>query len=464
MKFSGSRCFFVGLRWPIKISLTLDPVSNNSETMTIKRKILFANIPGQGHFNPLTCLAVYLKNQGHDVRWYAGRIHHKKLQQLSIPFFPFSKARDIDPGELDELFSERKKMSNLVKKLKFDLRNVFILRSKEFYEDIKEIDKSFPFDLLICDISFTGLPFVKEKMGRPVFSIGIFPIMETSKDLPPYGLAMLPSQSLFGKLKQKFFKFLADRVLFKESHDHFRSILKQHGIPTTNKNIFDLAYEMSTLVLQNGTPGLDYKRSDLSKNIRFIGPMFPAGNVARSNTSMLAERLKRFKKVILVTQGTVEKNVNKIIVPTIEAFRNTDNMLVVTTGGGQTQEMRNLYAADNVLIEDFIPFDDIMPYCDVYITNGGYGGVMYGIKNKLPLVVAGIHEGKNEINARIGYLGLGINLETENPKPEQIRKATEKILSNSSYKKNVIALSEEFQRYEPGPLCEKYMVEILDAK
>ena len=29
----------------------------------------------------------------------------------------------------------------------------------------------------------------------------------------------------------------------------------------------------------------------------------------------------------------------------------------------------------------------------------GYGGVMLGIENQLPLVVAGLHEGKNEINA-----------------------------------------------------------------
>jgi hypothetical protein len=32
-------------------------------------KILFANIPADGHFNPLTPLAVHLQSLGHDVRW-----------------------------------------------------------------------------------------------------------------------------------------------------------------------------------------------------------------------------------------------------------------------------------------------------------------------------------------------------------------------------------------------------------
>jgi hypothetical protein len=32
------------------------------------------------------------------------------------------------------------------------------------------------------------------------------------------------------------------------------------------------------------------------------------------------------------------------------------------------------------------------------------GGVLLGIQNKLPMVVAGVHEGKNEINTRMVIL------------------------------------------------------------
>jgi UDP:flavonoid glycosyltransferase YjiC (YdhE family) len=48
-----------------------------------------------------------------------------------------------------------------------------------------------------------------------------------------------------------------------------------------------------------------------------------------------------------------------------------------------------------------------MPYADVYVTNGGYGGTLLSIQNQLPMVVAGVHEGKNEINARVGYFQTG---------------------------------------------------------
>src|SRR5204863_5162053 len=90
-------------------------------------------------------------------------------------------------------------------------------------------------------------------------------------------------------------------------------------------------------------------------------------------------------------------------------------------------------------------------------TNGGYGGVMLGIENKLPMVVAGVHEGKNEICARVGYFKLGINLKTEKPTAAQIKRATEKILSSCTYKKNVQRLSKEFRQYHPGELSASYI-------
>lgn len=449
----GALALFPSRWWAVK--------TTKIKTMTTKKRILFANIPAEGHFNPLTGLAVNLKERGHDVRWYSGKKHHKKLEQLGIPYFPFKKARDIDASQLNEIFPERARINGELGKLKFDIKHVFTLRSTEFYEDIKEINESFNFDLLICDIAFTGLALVRKVMNKAVFSIGIFPVMETSKDLPPYGIAMTPNYSAFGKLKQNVLKLVADNVLFKGPNKDFQDILSRYNIET-KKSIFDVGYEMSNLVLQNGAPGFEYPRTDLGKNIRFMGPLFPASSGKKTLQSKLStENLKRYKKVILVTQGTVERDVNKLLVPSIEAFKDSNYFLVVTTGGSQTNELRDKYASQNIHIADFIPFDEIMPLCDVYISNGGFGGVMYGIMNKLPMVVAGVHEGKNEINARIGYLKYGINLKTETPTPQQLSEAVEQIINDNQYKRNVVRLANEFAQYDAGALCEQYIGEVL---
>jgi UDP:flavonoid glycosyltransferase YjiC (YdhE family) len=232
---------------------------------------------------------------------------------------------------------------------------------------------------------------------------------------------------------------------------------------TSKGNVFDIVSKEADLFLQSGTPGFEYRRSDLRKNIHFIGPLLPSGQ-KRNDYYQIPDQYKHFQRKILVTQGTVETDVDKIIVPTLEAFKDTDVLIVATTGGSRTQELRNRYPYANILVEDFIPFNDIMPQCDVYVTNGGYGGVLLGIQNKLPMVVAGVHEGKNEINARIGYFKLGVDLKTEKPSPSQIKESVEIILRNRLYKNNVTRLAKEFEDYDPAWLCEKYVDEIISKQ
>jgi UDP:flavonoid glycosyltransferase YjiC (YdhE family) len=102
-----------------------------------------------------------------------------------------------------------------------------------------------------------------------------------------------------------------------------------------------------------------------------------------------------------------------------------------------------------------------MPYAGVYVTNGGYGGTMLGIMNRLPMVVAGVHEGKNEICARVGYFKLGIDLGTERPSSTQVRLAVEKVFANDGYRKKVGELAQEFSRYDAYERCSRHIASVV---
>ena len=426
-------------------------------------KILFACFPADGHFNPLTGLAMYLKERGCDVRWYTSGHYAQKLKTLGILHYGFDKALDTNASKIEEIFPEREQHKGQVKKLVFDMIHAFILRGPEYYEDIKNIKQGFDFDMMVADIAFTGIPFVKEKLKVPVISVGVFPLTETSKDLPPAGLGLTPSNSFFGRRKQDVLRFIADNFLFARPNKVMNDVLAAYGIDSEGLNLFDINIKKSSLFLQSGTPGFEYKRSDLGKNIRYIGALLPYAKKKRSPL-WYDERLRRFEKVVLVTQGTVEKDINKLIVPTLEAFKNSKYLVIVTTGGSQTKELRELYPDVNFIIEDFIPFDEIMPYADIYISNGGYGGILLGIQHQLPMIVAGVHEGKNEICARIGYFKLGINLKTETPAIDQLREAANEIINNGVYTENVKKLAGEFRQFDPNELFAQYVTELVGCK
>lgn len=436
-------------------------INNTTKEIKPGTRVLFANVPADGHFNPLTGLAVHLKNKGCDVRWYTSPSYAAKIKALGIPFYGFKKAMDISANaDIDTIFPERKNHKGQVNKLKFDMIHVFILRSPEYYADILEIQNEFPFELMIADITFGGIPFVKEKMKIPVISVSVVPLPETSKDLAPPGLGIIPSYTKAGKLKQRLLRFIADKLLFAKPIKVMRDLLAGYGISTGKAGIFDILIQKSSLVLQSGTPGFEYKRTDMSPHIKFAGPLLPWSE-NKIFKRWYSEKLRKYDQVILVTQGTVEKDIEKLLAPTLEAFKNSNALVIATTGGSQTEALRKRFPQENLVIEDFISFNDVMPYADVYISNGGYGGVLLSIQHHLPMVVAGIHEGKNEINARVGYFKLGINLNTEKPTVLQLRRSVEEILSNQLYSENVKKLNREFSNYQPGVLLEKYASALL---
>lgn len=433
--------------------------SINTEALAGK-KILFASMPAEGHVNPLTGLAKYLQAKGCDVRWYTGFSYAPKMAKLGIPLFPFRKALEVTGENLEELFPERKKINGQVKKLVHDMIHVFIGQAPKFIDDLKDIREEFPFDVVIAECTFTAIPLIKKVFGVPVVGIGIVPVTETSRDLPPPGLGMTPSATLAGRLKQKFLRFFTNEVLFKKANVASHKILDSYGVEHARTNMFDIAVKASDVFLQSGTPGFEYRRSDMGKNIRFIGSLLPYSSGKKAIPWQDA-RLKQYQSIVLVTQGTVEKDVEKLLVPALEAFKDSGTLVICTTGGSQTEELRKRFPQRNLIIEDFIPFDNVMPYANVYITNGGYGGVMLGIENEIPMVVAGVHEGKNEICARVGYFRLGINLVTEKPTPTQLTNAVNKILMDPTYRANVEKLGKEFSRYNPGELCARYVSAVL---
>jgi len=424
------------------------------------KKILFGTVPADGHFNPLTGLAVYLKEQGCDVRWYTSSIFKKKLDRLDIPLYPLVKALEVTGSNLNKLFPERVEIDDPSEKVEFDMIHLLGDRGPEYFEDVIDIYETFKFDMMITDGAFSVIPFVKHKLKIPVIAIGISVLYEESVDLAPYGMGLLPPTN---EAERNEYAKLRDHInnsVCKKSIDKFSAILDQYDIPHKKSLIFDLLVRQADLYLQIGSPGFEFERSDMGNNIRFIGSLLPAVSKS-SEEPWFDDRLNQYKKIVLITQGTVEGDTDKLLVPAFEAFKDTDVLLIATTAGHNTAELRQRFPQQNLIIEDYISFDTIMPCVNVYITNGGYSGTLLSIKHQLPMVAAGVHEGKNETCSRIGYFKLGINLNTENPAPQQLRDAVEEVFGNPQYKNNVIKIGTELSSYNSKELCLRYIKELI---
>ncbi len=421
------------------------------------QRILFATVPFDGHFSPLTGLAVHLKQLGHDVRWYVGGHYGERVTKLGLVHYPCVEAPVINQGNMEELFPERKTIKNPIARARFDVKHTFLSPIPGYVDDLVKIHGEWPFDLIVYDLACLGALFVQELLAVKGVAVGVLPLFESESNPPsddPARNAIARSVTRWAKRAKIHFQF---NIIMKPCSILFNELRTRYGLPQEPGFMFDAVFRNASLYLQSGVPGFDYPHRKLSPNVRFVGPLLPNKSNGRTSFRQADETLK-YKRVILATQGTFERDVEKIIVPTLEAFKNDpDTMVIVTTGGSGTEALRQRYPQPHFLIEDFIDYDAVMPYASVYVTNGGYGGVMLALQHKLPIVVAGVHEGKDDIAARVHFNGVGIDLKTETPKAGQLRRAVTAVLSDSSYRRRAARLSEEFRKYPANEIATGYI-------
>jgi UDP:flavonoid glycosyltransferase YjiC (YdhE family) len=82
----------------------------------------------------------------------------------------------------------------------------------------------------------------------------------------------------------------------------------------------------------------------------------------------------------------------------------------------------------------------------VLVTNGGYGSVNQAMSFGIPLVTAGLTEDKADVNARVAWSGVGIDLSTNEPTEEALREAVRTVLDRPAHRQRAAQMAAEFAR------------------
>jgi UDP:flavonoid glycosyltransferase YjiC (YdhE family) len=193
-------------------------------------------------------------------------------------------------------------------------------------------------------------------------------------------------------------------------------------------------------VLPFTVPSFEYPRRDAPAHVQFVGPLNATGSFAP-----LPEwwgELDGSRPVVHVTQGTIaNKDFEQVVGPTLRGLAGEDVLVVVATGGRPLETLPPLPA--NARAATYLPYDELLPKTDVFVTNGGYGGVQYALRFGVPVVVTGGKEDKPEVGARIAWSGVGRRLRSESPSPAALRKAVRDVLRDDRYRAASRAMAAE---------------------
>ena len=424
--------------------------------------ILIATAPIGSHFYPVASIARELVNRGHTVWWYAGKIFQPKIERLGAIYKPMQAAYDYSGMSRDEAFPQLHGLQGLSDMIA-TLKTLFFEQAPKQMKDIHGLLDEFPADILIADDVCFGMGFVHEKTGIPMVTVSLSIYYLSSKDTAPIGLALPPNSSPLGRLRNAFLHFLTDKIVLRKVNAYIDQIRASVGLPKLSKSLIDRITQPPDLYLLGTVPEFEYPRSDLYEHTHFVGPLI-SPQVEQFNPPAWWDDLHGERPVILITQGTLANfDLNNLLIPAIRALSHEDVLVIATTGGIPVENIKLDLLPDNVHLEQFIPFDHLMPHVDVMVTNGGFNSVQRALSNGVLLIVAAGTEDKPEVAAHVEWAGVGINLKTGTPSEAQIRNAVRTILGDPRYKHNTQRLQAEIKRYN-GPQCAADLIEQLLTK
>ncbi|EKJ67707.1 hypothetical protein FPSE_12078 [Fusarium pseudograminearum CS3096] len=302
-----------------------------------------------------------------------------------------------------------------------------------------------------------GAPLPKGYTTRPkVINLNPIPYMANSIDTAPFGPGLLPDSTESGRARNQFMNQMMVGGPFAEVIAHQEEVLK--GLGATEILEPQVPFHhwvlMHDLTLQLCPPSLEYDRSDMPSNIKFAGCLTPKPTPGD------------FVYPAWWDDGTIAQDASNLIIPTVEALFDRDDLLVVAIIGRKGAALpKDMVIPSNTRVVDYLPYDVLLPHTSVFVMNAGYGGFLHGITNGVPLVLAGESEDKPEIAMRGEWSGVAVNLRTGQPIPELVREGVDRVLSDDSFKKRVDEIKAENEAMKIHDFIEEQILSIgeLDA-
>lgn len=418
-------------------------------------KICILIEPAEGHFNPFVPIIQKFVQNGHEIVCITGRSFKELVENTGATFHPIPIKWDPEDKDIHDILPELKKLSGL-SQIKYYLKHILYDQVPDVLNTLKKLLENFSADVVICDSFMIAGGWMTQLGGPPNVRLSVLPLGLPGKNIPPYGLGMLPGKSLFSKFRINLLNIFFERIIFKDVKNYANRIRKQLSLAPYRKSIFRNAYEIPNLVLHTSIPSFEYPRKEFPSNFHFIGPILITPHNDYKKPIWWSEVENDFP-VVLINQGTIAKDHDDLIKPAIEALKNENiNVIAVPVKEG---EIKNI--PKNTHVEPYIPFGNLLPYVDIMITNGGFGGTQNALAHGIPIIIAGATEDKMEVAARVEYSGAGINLKKQKTSPEDIKNAVMKILSDSSYKKKSKELQTIYAKYDAPTLAVGFVEDLI---
>jgi len=398
-------------------------------------KILMASTPAAGHINPMLAIGRVLMAGGHELVCLSGTWLRDRIERAGAQFRALTQAADLDPQDILSAAPELKVIPPGPEWMRVAIERIFIDRISPQHQSLRAALEDFPADAIVADNTFFGVfPMLLGPRSErlPVVVAGTSFLHWLRDDGAPHFLGLPPATTAADRERYAGAAAEIDRIVHQPVGRRLNRMLRDFGVGPITLPLFDSIVVLADAYLQLSVPGFEFPRP-IPRSVHFVGaPPIIAGQAPLPSW---AGDLDGARKIVLVTQGTVANhNFGLLVAPTLAALADEPDVLVVVSTGGRPIDAIPVSIPGNARVATYLPFEWLLPKVDAFVTNGGYGSVNQALSFGIPLVTAGLTEDKADVNARVAWSGVGINLRTNEAAPEAVREAVRAVLDTTNYR------------------------------
>lgn len=378
-------------------------------------KVLFLNIPYNGHVNPTLGLVDELVKHGEQVTYFCSEEYRERIERVGATFKSYGKDMTIlkngsnisMSGNIEDNF-----INHIQHKLNLNIEILPIIM-----EQIKGIN----FDYIVHSAIFPLGYIISRILKIP--SISSFEIFATPKEL---------LTGIVSKKRLKDYAFMDNYIKLANKLDRLYNV----KLPT---NILDLLYIKSDLNIAYTSKYFVSRPEYYDDSFIFIGPpIYDRKEVI----NFPFEKLKD-NKVVYISLGTVFNNANNKLYDIF--FKTFADLDVVVVMAAYNIDISKFHIPKNFIVKNYVPQSEILKYTDVAITHAGMNSLGDLLYNNIPFVAIPINSDQPYNAARVSELGAAISIDKDKITCEILRNAIEKVQEDPSYLENIKKISKSFK-------------------
>ncbi|OPH62111.1 glycosyl transferase family 1 [Paenibacillus ferrarius] len=382
-------------------------------------RVLFINGGSEGHINPTIGVVQELISRGEEVVYFCIEAFRERIEKTGASVRTFDDHKFIKAfisGGRDYLLE---RINGLL--LTADIVIPSVL------EQIKDDEH---FDYIIHDSMFG--------CGHLLAQILKLPAINSCTSFAQ------TKESFDQMLEQLSLKIPAEIV--KPIYDKFQSLTVmvkgKYGVEIHSP--YEVFCNPAPLTLVYTTREFQPKGEAFDQTYKFVGPSI-SSRVTQENFDLSAIKEK---SPIYISLGTVFNQAIDFYKLCFEAFGNTDHAIVMSVGN-RTQISDLGEIPKNFIVKNYVPQTDVLHFAKLFITHGGMNSTQEGLYYGVPLIVIPQSADQPIIAGQVANIGAGIKLQMESLTANQLREASDHVLSSSSFK-NAVANSRESLRKSGG--------------